>query len=150
MSNYGMKIDRNIIKKWSPMVPNPLNFKWKDVKMKTKLKKDVSLIWMVWHRAIVVNVWNANINKDIAMMCPSCNLEPPKFVIHRFWDCPKSKVAWERAFTILHKFHNPQQNEIRKKVFDIKQCVFTKKPPRSYKCFSHIYTLIRSTIMWAI
>jgi hypothetical protein len=74
--------------------------------MKTKLKKD-SLSWMVW---------NIKINQDIAMMCPSYNLEPPKFVIHKFWDCPKSKVAWEWAFTILHRLHNPQQNEIRKKV----------------------------------
>jgi hypothetical protein len=129
------------------MVPNPLNFKWKDVRVKTKLKKNVSLIWMVWHQAIVINVWHAKINKDIAMMCPFCNLEALKSLIHRFWDCHKAKMAWEWAFTILHRLHNPRQNEIRRKAFDIKQCLFTKKLPKNYKCFSHIYTLVRSTIM---
>jgi hypothetical protein len=73
------------------MVPNPLNFKWKDVRVKTKLKKNVSLIWMVWHQAIVINVWHTKINKDIAMMCPFCNLEALKSLIHRFWIAARLK-----------------------------------------------------------
>jgi hypothetical protein len=45
------------------------------------------------------------------MMCPSCDLKVLKYVIHRFWDCPKAKAAWEWAFTILLRLHNPRKNE---------------------------------------
>jgi hypothetical protein len=64
------------------------------------------------------------------MMCP-CDLEALESMIHRFWDCPKAKVAWEWAFA-THKFHTPSQNEEKRKAFNIKQCLFTKKLRNNY------------------
>jgi hypothetical protein len=77
-----MKLNRSIVQKWSPIVPSPLNLKWKDVCLKTRVEKDVSSIWMVWHQAIEVNVWCVKIEKDIVMMCPSCDFKASMFVIH--------------------------------------------------------------------
>lgn len=120
----------NITKKWFPMVPSPLNFKWKDVWLKTKVKKDFDLIWMVWHQLVAINVWCAKINKNTTMMCP-CDLEALEFMTHRFWDCLKVKATWEWAFA-MHRLHTPQQNEVKRKAFKIKQCLFIEKLPKNY------------------
>jgi hypothetical protein len=127
----------NTTKKWFPMVPRPLNFKWKNVWLKIRVKKNVDLIWIVWHQLVAINVWCTKINKDTTMMCP-CELEALECMIHRFCDCPKAKATWEWAFAI-HRLHTPSQNEVKRKSFKIKQCLFTKKLPNNYiKPFSHI------------
>lgn len=82
--NSGMKLNRSIVQKWSPIVPSPLNLKWKYVWLKTRVEKDVSSIWMVWHQVIEVNVSCVKIEKDIVMMCPSCDFKASMFVIHGF------------------------------------------------------------------
>jgi hypothetical protein len=64
--NSGMKLNRNSIQKWSPMVPSPLNLKWKDVWLKTRVKKDVSsrynyvahLGWQENHKTFNNVNWN--------------------------------------------------------------------------------------------
>jgi hypothetical protein len=123
-----MKLNMNTTKKWFPMVPIPLNFKWKDVWLKTRVKKDVDLIWMVSHQLVAINVWCTKINKNTTMMCP-CDLEALESMIHRFWDYPKANAAWEWAFAI-HRL--PSQNDVKRKAFNIKQCPFTKKLPKNY------------------
>jgi hypothetical protein len=45
-------------KKWSQWFPSPLNLKCKDVYVKTRVKKDVGFIWMLWHQIVVVVVVN--------------------------------------------------------------------------------------------
>ncbi len=71
-------------------------------------------------------------------------------MVPRFWDCPKAKAAWEWAFTIIHNLSNPLQKRGRKKGFDAKQFLFTKKLPKAYRQFSYIWTLVRSLVLWAI
>ncbi len=72
----------------------------------------------------------SKINKNTTMMCPY-DLESLESMIHRAWDCPKAKVAWEWAFGI-HRLHTPSHNEVKRKAFNIKQCLFTKKLPKNY------------------
>jgi hypothetical protein len=38
----------------------------------------------------------------------------PQTVVHRFWDYPKAKAAWEWAFTIIHSLSDPPQGEGKK------------------------------------
>jgi len=75
MLNLRMKLNRDTTKKWFPMVLSPLNFKWKDVWLKTRMKKDVDLIWKVWHQLVAANVWCAKINKDTTI-CVLATLKP--------------------------------------------------------------------------
>ncbi len=107
----------NTTRKWFPMVPSPLNFKWKNVWLKIRMKKDVDLIWIMWHQLVAINVWCTKINKDTTMMCP-CDFEALESMIHIFWDCPKVKAAWEWAFAI-YRLHTPSQNEVKRKSVNI-------------------------------
>jgi cytochrome b subunit of formate dehydrogenase len=75
----------------------------------------------------------------------------PKSVVHRFWDCPKAKAAaWEWAFTIIHSVSDPPQRRRRKKAFDVKQCLFTKKLLKVYRQFSCIWMLVTGLVLWVI
>jgi hypothetical protein len=57
-----------------------------------------------------------------------CNIATPRFVAHRFWQCPRVHKAWKLAFTFLCNLKYPYHNLKNSKALSIKQCnLFNKK-----------------------
>ncbi len=106
-------------------------------------------MWMMWHQVIAVNMWHVRINQEVATTHLSCNQNTPKTMVHKFWDSLKTKATWEWAFTIIHNLLDPLQRRGRKKAFDARQCLFTKKLPKAYRQFSCIWTLVKGLVLWA-
>jgi hypothetical protein len=51
-------------------------------------------MWALYHKVIDVNAWKVQMQKDIDVSCPMCDLEIPETLIHKFYDCPRAKMAW--------------------------------------------------------
>jgi len=65
----------------------------------------------------------------------------PKFVAHKFLQCPKVHKAWELAFTFLYNLKYPYHNLKNSKALSIEQCnLFNKK-----KSFHNEFSLFVST-----
>jgi hypothetical protein len=97
------------------VIPSSFKMKCADVWLEARVKKEAWLMWVMWHQVIVMNVWHARINQEVATTCQSCNQDTPQTVVHRFWDYPKAKAAWEWAFTIIHSLSDPPQRRRKKR-----------------------------------
>jgi hypothetical protein len=64
--------------------------------------KRLGVLWSIIHKAIAINVWRAQANSNIDVMCPICDLGTLKSLIHQFYDHPQGKITWSWAMTIIY------------------------------------------------
>jgi hypothetical protein len=51
-----------------------------------RVKKETGLLWLIWHRAPVVNKWCHRISNNIDSSCPVCKRGDMESVLYRFWE----------------------------------------------------------------
>jgi hypothetical protein len=108
-------------------VPPSYNIKWNDFWRKNHAKKDAGFIWALYHKVIDVNAWKVQMWKDIDVSCPMWDLEIPETLIHKFYDCPRAKMAWTWAATIIYRLKHPPHMDGNMKKLGVRQCLFNKK-----------------------
>jgi ribosomal protein L37AE/L43A len=94
-------------------------------------------------RPSVVNTWRARVNHNIQIDCPSCEHETPKTIMHRFWQCLRTRTTWEQAFSFLYSLKSLIDTSSAWRPLNLEQCMFTKKLPSKFRKFSLLWSLIR-------
>ncbi len=74
-----------------------------------------------------MNAWKVQMRKDIDVSCPLCDLEIPETLMHKFYDCPRAKMAWTWAASIIYILKNPPHMDGNMKRLGVRQCLFNKK-----------------------
>ena len=62
-------------KKWKFILLNNFQFQWADTWEPSRARKEATLIWQLWHKAIAVNAWRGRISPDINQMCLMCDAQ---------------------------------------------------------------------------
>jgi hypothetical protein len=73
------------------------------VETKQGKKKDVSLLWTLYHKALAVNLLRAQVGSEIEDNCTMSDLRTPEAPVHRFYECTRAQLAWAwPTTTLLH------------------------------------------------
>jgi hypothetical protein len=54
---------------------------------KSHAKKDSGFIWVMWQKALIINVLKTKASNDIDKNSVVHDLQIPKTIIRRFWEC---------------------------------------------------------------
>jgi hypothetical protein len=92
--------------------------RWSNAWDSERIRKEAGLIWLTWHRAIVVNEWRGKVSRNIRQDCPVCMIGDVESVPHRFWECYAAKRAWSWGFyilqvTLVHQDRNTGKRQCR-------------------------------------
>jgi hypothetical protein len=93
--NYTTKMGRDLLKqqhtipnpvvrKWKGILSNTFRLRWNTVWAKGRVNKESGLLWLIWHRAPVVNEWRRRIRGDLDTSCVVCCRGTHETVLHRF------------------------------------------------------------------
>jgi hypothetical protein len=93
--------------KWSLILPPNFSINWSEVWDPERARKEVSLLWQLWHKAIAVNVWRGKISRSIDRTCPMCSTGAEESVVHRFWACDHSQQFWLFTTRLLNRLSSP-------------------------------------------
>jgi hypothetical protein len=55
--------------KWTRVLPAHFNFDWKKLWDRTRVRKESTLIWLMWHHGVAVNAWRHSINAEFNGDC---------------------------------------------------------------------------------
>jgi hypothetical protein len=106
-------------------------------------------MWSIIHHAVAVNAWRARIFPGIPNRYICCTLNVPETILHRFYACPKVRVAWDYAMTLLHCHLKIPQVNHSWPGFTWQQCILGSTLPRCLAQGQHLWSLTRGTVLWA-
>jgi hypothetical protein len=135
--------------KWNVIFPPDFKFQWAEVWDTERARKEATLLWQLWHRAIVVNVWCTKISIAIDTTCPMCDLEAAETVLHRFWTCPCSQQTWAYTNELLKMFVSTAHQQVWA-VLDWKHAMFVANPTRKFKHVNWLWLLLRGVTIWCV
>jgi hypothetical protein len=104
------------------------------------------LFWSLWHKAIAKNTWREKINHNIQVDCSSYEHETIETIIHRFWQCLRTRTTQEQAFSSLYSLNSPI-NISSTWPLNLEQYIFNKKLPKKLKKLNVLWSLIRSVTL---
>ena len=92
-------------KKWAPVLPASFTPNWMEVWNCRRPRKEVGLLWSIYHGVVATNVWQAQISTAIDPSCTYCTVNSPETLLHQFtivprWSthgympCPSSTDTW--------------------------------------------------------
>jgi hypothetical protein len=136
-------------RKWSPTLPDDFKFRWSTIWDHERQKKEVGLMWQIWHKAVVVNVWRGKISPNIDVSCTVCDSGQDETVLHRFWDCIASQQVWYAVTCLLKHLAAPTTND-GWNLPDWKQTIFAQRLPCKFHKVSRYWTLLKSFALWTI
>lgn len=85
---------------------------WCKVWSKAQRQKEVGFLWWMYHCAIAVNSWRAQISEHVSPLCPWCQTGLNESVLLRFHSCPRTQAAWEFALSVVYTILNsPKVNQ---------------------------------------
>ena len=100
-SNQGRELLRrqaripNVVeKKWDRVLPTTYKLRWSNIWDSERVRKEVSLMWMIWHKAVAVNVRRGVISQEIDQNCSVCLKGIRETVLYRFGKCSAAQRAW--------------------------------------------------------
>jgi hypothetical protein len=137
-------------KKWGGILPARFKLRWKNVWDRSRISKEAGMLWLTWHRSIAVNTWRGRINRNIDQGCLVCAYGAAETVLHRFWECPSTKRAWEWGAQIIHCMLRSPSNPSSRPQINWKQGIFADRAPRRFWSISKLWLLMRTTIMWTL
>lgn len=102
----GMLRDKHIIpnqveNKWPGVLPSTYRLRWRTVWLRSRCKNEAGLPWLLWHRAVAVNVWQGRISQEIVLRCLVCPRGSDESVLHRFWEYDSAQRAWQWGIHVL-------------------------------------------------
>ncbi|KAG0555167.1 hypothetical protein KC19_12G149200 [Ceratodon purpureus] len=134
-----------IAAKWPGLLPQTFKAEWQDVWRPVRPQKDAAFLWSIYHKAVAVNSWRHQIDPGIDPICSLCQREE-ETLLHRFHSCQATLALWNQAQSAIHLFAaEPLGPHPR---FPWFLCIFGKGLPRRYRPFTHLWSLLRGTVMW--
>ena len=108
-SNQGRELLRrsantpNVVeKKWARVLPTNYKLRWNNIWETERVRKEAGLMWMIWHKAVAVNVWRRVVSPEIDQNCPVCLRGIREIIMYRFWECPVAQRAWKWGEAIIN------------------------------------------------
>jgi hypothetical protein len=94
-------LKRPIPEKWHGLLPASYKPNWKEVWVIRRPQKEAAFLWSVYHRAIAVNQWRAQMFNGIPATCVCCPLQMFETVQHRVFECVHTIVIWNYAQSVI-------------------------------------------------
>lgn len=104
-------------------------------------------MWIVYHKAIAVNVWRRQICPRISIEYGSCLNDVPETVLHCLVECPRAVHAWEHAKSTLYSFLQVRGPWSR---LLWQQCLLGSPLPPKLKKAKTILAVLRGSVMWCV
>lgn len=79
--------------KWAGVVPLNFKLRWLNEWNLGRIRKEAGLLWLIWHRAVVVNAWRRRIDNAMDQCCPICLNRARESVLHHFWECSSAQKS---------------------------------------------------------
>jgi hypothetical protein len=98
--NLRQTLQRPMAEKWTGKLPNTYVPDWSDVWKPARPQKEAGFLWFIYHKAVAVNSWRAQIVPRDQLLpppnpsCICCPSHLPETVLHRFFSCTKTQVTW--------------------------------------------------------
>jgi len=92
---WAQQVPNLVIRKWLSELLGDFLLKWNTVLAKERRRKEVGLLWLVWHKAAPVNHWGGRIDNSINTSYPICSRRPKKTILHHFWECIAAQCTWQ-------------------------------------------------------
>jgi len=137
-------LSRNVSEKWNQIFSPNFKLKWQDVGVKKRSKKEVGFFWSLWHKALAINIWREKINHKIQVDCSSCEHGTLETIMHRFWQCTKTKTTWEQTFSFLYSLKSPIDVSLAWRPLSLEQYMSNKKLPSKFREFNLFWSLTKS------
>ena len=131
-------------------IPPSTSPKWNIIWHRAKAQKKAAFLWLVIHKAVVINEWRNKISMEIDIFCPHCG---PQYVIsvkHRFYNCPLAQQGWSYVANIIWQLFANKRNLGRRKSFFMMQCLFDQPLCKTIEWFNRIRFFFRSGLPWII
>ena len=96
------RIPNVVVRKWAGVLPADYKLRWNNVWDTERTRKEAGLMWMIWHKAVVVNAWRGAISQEVDQSCPVCLRGTKETVMHGFWECPAAQKAWKWCEAIIN------------------------------------------------
>ena len=136
--------------KWTGMLPTNFHFQWKLFWDKMRACKKSTLIQLLWHQGIAVNVWRHKINEEFKEECCFCLPQVEETILHCFWHCSSAQRVWDWATLLLNKLRMRRSHPGPQPAFNYNQIIFTDTLPDNFKKFKSLWPLLKGTCMWTI
>ena len=82
-------------------------FRWTSIWNHEHQKKEVELMWQIWNKAVVVNMWYGRIAPNIDVSCIVCGFDNDDTILYRFWDYDSSQQVWHFVTRLLKHLATP-------------------------------------------
>jgi hypothetical protein len=102
LMNPHHQLTRSIPEKWHGLLPMTYQPRWCDIWNKRRPQKEAGFLWSVLHCAVAVNSWQAQMAPGFPISCIYCPAGLDETVIHRFYQCERTRRAWHFALTVLY------------------------------------------------
>lgn len=114
-------------------------------------RKEASFIWIVWNKAVAVNLWRVKTNGLINQACLLCG-NGKESIMHQLWECRYAQHAWDYTkttvlcaswsmglshFTLLFQCNGSM-------------LFLLLKYQRCFHCVENVWSLFRCIILWSI
>ena len=105
------QLEPEMAKKWAPVLPASFTPNWMEVWNCRRPRKEVGLLWSIYHGVVATNVWQAQISTAIDPSCTYCTVNSPETLLHQFHHCPKMIHAWLYAMSLLYRYMGVHTNQ---------------------------------------
>lgn len=75
-----------IADKWIPSLPGVANLNEGDIVHEHRAEKEVAFLWLILHKALVVNKWRGQILVEVDNNCPHCGSMSVVYVEQNFYE----------------------------------------------------------------
>jgi hypothetical protein len=158
---FNAKMGRELLRK-NHVVANPVTRKWGGVLVRThklrwnsiwdlgRVSKEAGLLWLIWHRALVVNEWRLRINRTLDTSCPVCSRGVHETALYRFWKCQSARVAWRWGTHILNILVSDRESRGPWRPFTWKQGIFSDRIPCRFDRVKKVWMALRGIVLWQL
>ena len=107
------RIPNVVERKWPGVLPANYKLRWNNVWDTERVRKEAGLMWMIWHKAVALNVWRGVISQEIDQSCLVCLRGIRETIMYGFWECSVAQRAWRWCEAIIN--HMAPTGEIRER-----------------------------------
>ena len=142
------QLSRQIPDKWHGALPATYVPRWCELWHKNRPQKEAGFLWSVYHCAVAVHCWRAQMAPGISTFCTSCTAGLEESILHRFFQCEKTRHAWNFALTVMYTALEVPLIAGKWPSLTWQQCVLGSKLPRRLKAGSTMWSLFRGSVIW--
>jgi hypothetical protein len=148
MLNLRRQLTKTIPEKWHGILPASYQPRWIDVWNKHRPQKDAGFLWSVFHCVVAVNAWRIVMALVIPIACLCCQAGLEETILHMFFHCARTRLAWQFALTVLYSYLTIPQPTKGWPQLTWQQCLLGSKLPRQLLRRRQLWSLFRGSVIW--